>query len=85
MADRDHRYNNPDLMPEDWLLAVMRDKNVSLAHRMHVAVELLKMRAARGQYDPHPHDREVRLTIRIEGIGNNPPELIPPEPKVKLN
>ena len=34
------------------------------------------MDAEAGIIYPHPHDREVRLTIRIEPMGNSPPDLL---------
>jgi hypothetical protein len=66
----DHPYDNPKLMPKEFLLAVMHDKSISLHTRMDVAVQLLKQWPNPWDYVP------PAITIRIEGLGNNPPEPI---------
>jgi hypothetical protein len=81
---KDRLYNNSDLMPRDWMLAVMHDPHVSLITRIDTAARLLKLDTDAGLVDSHPYDREVRLIIKIEGLGNNPPELIEREPEVKV-
>jgi hypothetical protein len=80
-----HRYDNPDLQARDFLLAVMHDRHTPLSTRIDMAARILKLDAAdAGLHDAHPNDREVRVIFRIEGLGNNPPELLPREPEAKV-
>jgi hypothetical protein len=81
----DHRYDNPDLMPRDFLLAVMHDPQTSLVTRIDMAVRILYLDAQSGIHDAHPNDREIKVIIRIETVlGNNAPELLEREPEVKV-
>jgi hypothetical protein len=82
---KDRKYNAPDLMPRDWMLSVMRDPTVSLITRIDIAARILKLDADAGLVDAHPNDREVKVVIQIAGLGNNPPELLEPEVKVKVH
>jgi hypothetical protein len=85
----DRPFDNPDLMPREWMLTVMRDPHVSLMTRIEVAAQLLKLDYESGTLflDGHPNDREVKVTIVIQPLGNNAPELIEhesAEPKVQI-
>jgi hypothetical protein len=86
---KDRRYNDPDLMPRDWMLAVMHDPSVSLITRIDIAARILKADAEAGIVDAHPYDREVRIIFRIEGLGTEVCDTWPsnhgPELKLKIN
>jgi hypothetical protein len=79
----EHRFDNPDLMPRDWMLAVMHDPHVSLITRIDIAARLMKMDYEAGIVEPHPHDREVKIVFRIETVLGN--EAREPESTWPLN
>jgi hypothetical protein len=69
---QDHPYDNPDLMPREWLLAVMHDKTISLRTRIEVAAELLQRWPEEyGFRAREPWPGEPRITIIINGLGND--------------
>lgn len=70
-----HQYDNPGLLPKEWLLAVMHDPSVCITTRIKVAEELLRLW-------PHPHQYvPPALVIRIEGLGKEAIETTDPEPR----
>jgi len=86
MAQQDHRYNNPDLSPLDFLLAVMHDVTVPLHHRMAAADAAMPYQPTYPKLIP-PGARyadEVHYVYRIGGLGDEPASTWPlnhgPEP-----
>jgi hypothetical protein len=78
----DHRYNDPSLTPLQFLRAVYSDPTVSMYLRTKAA-EAAAPYESRPVFQEREHwPGEPAITITIQGIANNPPELIGPEPKV---
>jgi hypothetical protein len=66
---KDHAYDNPSLMPKEWMLAVMHDPHVALSTRVDIAVQLLKLWP-----EPH-HYVPPAITIVIQGLGTDIDEV----------
>jgi hypothetical protein len=60
---KDHDYNDPNISPKDFMLAVMRDPSVPLSLRMDAANNVAPYEHAMA---PHIQP-QVHLTLRIEG------------------
>ena len=76
-----HHYDQPGLMPKDWMLAVMHDPTVPILTRIRVAEELLKLWPSPAHYVP------PALIIRISGLGSGHAEYdnLDPSPLPKIH
>jgi hypothetical protein len=64
---------------KELLLEAMHNKDLPLNTRVDIAIQLVNRWPGQHEYVP------PAIVIRIEGLGNNPPELIGPEVKVQVH
>jgi hypothetical protein len=80
----DHRYNDPTLSPLAFLKAVYSDSSVPMFLRMMAAERAAPYEHCPAFVEREPWPGEHRITIVIQGLGIEAPELIEREPEVKV-